>query len=92
VRVFENRVLWRTFQTKRNRVTGGWRKLNVEYLHNYSLPSTIGTIKSRRMRRSRHVAGIRKKRKECRIFLGNREEMRPMRRSLLEWIALKWFL
>jgi hypothetical protein len=40
-RVFENRVLRRSFGTKRDEVTGGWRKLHNEELHNlYSSPST----------------------------------------------------
>jgi hypothetical protein len=33
LRVFENRVLRRIFGPKRNRVTGGWRKLLNEELH-----------------------------------------------------------
>jgi hypothetical protein len=44
----------------------GWRKLPNEELHNlYSSPSIIGMIKSRRMRRSGHVA--RKKRRRMHI-------------------------
>jgi hypothetical protein len=40
--VFENRVLRRVFGPKRDRVTGGWRKLDNEELHNlYSSPSII---------------------------------------------------
>jgi hypothetical protein len=34
VRVFENRVLRRIFGPKRDEVTGGWRKLHNEELHN----------------------------------------------------------
>jgi hypothetical protein len=49
--VFENRVLGRIFGAKRDGVTGGWRKLHNEELHNlYSSPSIIRIIKSRRMR------------------------------------------
>jgi hypothetical protein len=49
--VFENRVLRRIFGPKRDRVTGGWRKLYNEELHNlYSSPCIIGMINSRRMR------------------------------------------
>jgi hypothetical protein len=51
LRVFENWVLRRIFGPKRDGVTGGWRKLHNEDLHNlYSLPSIIRIIKSRRMR------------------------------------------
>jgi hypothetical protein len=40
LRVFENRVLRRIFGPKRDEVTGGWRKLHNEELHNeYSSPS-----------------------------------------------------
>jgi hypothetical protein len=34
LRVFENRVLRRIFGSKRDEVTGGWRKLHDEELHN----------------------------------------------------------
>jgi hypothetical protein len=51
LRVFQNRVLRRMFGPKRDEVTGGWRKLHNEELHNlYSSPSIIRMIKSRRMR------------------------------------------
>jgi hypothetical protein len=47
--VFENRVL-RIFGPKRDEVTGGWRKLHNEELHNlYSSPHIIRMFKSRRM-------------------------------------------
>jgi hypothetical protein len=55
--VFENRVLRRIFAPKRDEVTGGWRKLYNEGLHNlYSSPSIIRMINSRRMRWAWHVA------------------------------------
>jgi hypothetical protein len=50
LRVFENRVP-RIFGPKANIVTGGWRGLHNEELHNlYSLPSIIRMINSKRMR------------------------------------------
>jgi hypothetical protein len=49
--VFENRVLRRIFVPKRDEVTGEWRKLHNEELHDlYSSPSKIRIIKSRKMR------------------------------------------
>jgi hypothetical protein len=58
VRVFENRVLRRTFGSKRNEVMEGWTKLHNEELHDfYSVPSIIRIIKSRKMRWARHVWG-----------------------------------
>jgi hypothetical protein len=62
LRVFENRVLRRIFGPKRDEVTGEWRKLHNEELRDlYSSPSIIRIIKSKRMRRAGHVAGMRKK-------------------------------
>jgi hypothetical protein len=50
LRVFKKRVL-RIVRPKRDEVTGGWRKLHNEELHNlYSSPNIITTIKSRIMR------------------------------------------
>jgi hypothetical protein len=49
--VFENKVLRRIFELKRDEVIGGWRKWHNEELHNvYCSPSIIRIIKSRRMR------------------------------------------
>jgi hypothetical protein len=51
LRVFENRLLRRIFRPKRDEVTGEWRKLHNEELHNlYSSPDIIKQIKSRQMR------------------------------------------
>jgi len=51
LRVFENRVLRRIFGPKRDKVTGGWRKLHNEELNDlYSTPNIVRAIKSRRMR------------------------------------------
>jgi hypothetical protein len=48
LRMFESRVLRRIFVLKRDEVTGGWRKLHNEGLHNlYSSPSIIRMTKSR---------------------------------------------
>jgi hypothetical protein len=39
--VFENRVLRRTFGPKRDEVTGEWRKLHNEELHNLYSPQIL---------------------------------------------------
>jgi hypothetical protein len=71
LRVFENRVLRRLFGTKRDEVTGGWRKLHSEKLHNlYCSPSIIKMIKSRRIRLVGHVARMGDKRNACRLLEG----------------------
>jgi hypothetical protein len=49
--MFENRVLRKIFGPKRDEVTGKWRKLHNEELHDlYSSPSIIRIMKARRMR------------------------------------------
>jgi hypothetical protein len=51
LRVFENRVLRRLFGLKRDEVTGEWRKLHNEELHDlYFTPTIARVIKSRIMR------------------------------------------
>jgi hypothetical protein len=56
LRVYENRVLRRIFGPKRDEVTGEWRKLHSEGLHDLnSSPSIIRIMKSRRMRWAGHV-------------------------------------
>jgi hypothetical protein len=60
-------------------VTGGWKKLHKEELHNlYSSPSVIRTIKSRRMRWAGHVARIGEKRNAYRLLMGKPERKRPV--------------
>jgi hypothetical protein len=55
--VFENKVLRRIFDPKRDGVTREWRKLHNEELYDpYSSPSVVRVIKSRRMRGTGHVA------------------------------------
>jgi hypothetical protein len=56
-RVFENRVLRKIFRPKREEVAGGWKTLHNEELHNlYASQNIIMVIKSRSIRRVRHVA------------------------------------
>jgi hypothetical protein len=81
LRVFENRVLRRIFGPKRDGVTGGWRKLHNEEIHNlYCSPSIIRIIKSRRMRWAGHVARMGEKRNVYRLLVGNPEGKRPLGR------------
>jgi hypothetical protein len=77
--VFENRVLRRIFEPKRNEVIGGWRKLNNEELHNlYSSPHIIRMIKSRRMRWLGHVAPVGDTGNAYSVLVGKPEGRRPI--------------
>jgi hypothetical protein len=79
LRVFENKVL-RIFGPKRDGVTGGWRKLHNEELHNlYASPSIIRIITSRRMRWAGHEARM-GKRNVYRLLVGKQEGKRPLAR------------
>jgi hypothetical protein len=70
LRVFENRVLRRIFGPKRDEVTGEWRKLHNEELHNlYRSPDIIRQVKSRRMRWAWHVARMGGDRKVYKILV-----------------------
>jgi hypothetical protein len=85
--VFENRVLRRIFGPKRDDVTGDWRKLHNEELHNlYSSPNIIRMIKSRRMRWVWHVARIGATRNAYRILVRKPEGKRPLGRLRRRWV------
>jgi hypothetical protein len=87
LRVFENRVLRRIFGPNRDGVTGGWRKMHNEELHNlYSSSSIIRNIKSRRMRWAGHVARMGEKRNVYRLLVEKPEGKRPLGRSRRRWI------
>ena len=54
--MFENRVLRRIFGSKRDGVTGEWRKLHNEELND--LYSSCNFVRMRRMRWAGHVARV----------------------------------
>jgi hypothetical protein len=71
LRVFEKRVRRRIFGPTRDEVTGEWRKLHSEELHNlYSSPDIISQVKSRRMRWVGHVARMGEERKVYKVLVG----------------------
>jgi hypothetical protein len=62
--VYENGVLRRIFGPKKADVTGEWRKLNNDELHNlYTYSNIINQIKSKRMWWAGHVRRIGRQRK-----------------------------
>jgi hypothetical protein len=80
-------MLRRISEPKRDGVTGGWRKLHNEELHNfYSSANIIRIIKSRRMRWAGHVARMGGKRNVYRLLVGKPEGKRPPRRQRRSWV------
>jgi hypothetical protein len=79
--VFENKVLRRIFEPKRNEVTGERRKLHSGEFHNlYSSPDIIRQIISQRMRWVGHVASMGEGRKVYRVLMGKPKGKRPLPR------------
>jgi hypothetical protein len=71
---------------KRDDVTGDWRKLHNEELHNlYFSPNIIRMIKSRRMRWAGHVARMGETRNAYRRLVGKPEGKRPLGRPRRRW-------
>jgi hypothetical protein len=95
--MFENRVLRRIFGPKREEVTGEWRKLHNEELHElYSSPNIVRLLKSIRMRWAGHVARM-GRREACIAFwwgtLREREHWGDPGvdgRIILGWIFRRW--
>jgi len=86
LRVFENRVLWRVFGSKREKVTGEWRKLHKEELRDiYPFPNIVLVVKSRRMRWMRHVARMGEGRGVHWVLVRKPEGKRPLVRPRRRW-------
>jgi hypothetical protein len=80
-------VLRRIFGPKTDDVTGEWRKLHNEELHDlYSSRSIIGMIKSSRMRWAGHVARMGEKRNAYRLLVRKPEGKRPLGRPRRRWV------
>jgi hypothetical protein len=92
--VFENRAPRKIFGPKRDEVTGEWRKLHNEELHDlYSSPNIIIVMKARRMRWAGHVARMREKRNAYRLLVGKqRERGYKEDQDVGGWIILGWIL
>jgi hypothetical protein len=87
LRVFENMMLRKTFGPKRDEVTGDWRKLHYEELHNlYSSPNIIRMITLRRMTWAGYIARMGGTRNGYTILVGKPEGKRPSGRPRRRWV------
>jgi hypothetical protein len=68
--VFTNRVLRRIFVPNRKEVTGGWKRINSEELHDF-VPLAVRMIRLMWMRWTVHVACIGEKRNICKVLVGD---------------------
>jgi hypothetical protein len=74
------------FGPKSDEVTGGWGQLHDGKFHNlYFPPNIIRMIKSRKMRRTGHVARMGENKTAYRILVGKPEGMRPLGRPRRMW-------
>jgi hypothetical protein len=93
LRVFENRVLRKIFEPKREE-DGSWRKLHNDELHSlYSSPNIVRVIKSRRMRWAGHVARMGREEVLTGFWLGGpkaRDHWEDL--SVCGRITLRWTL
>jgi hypothetical protein len=81
LRVFENRVMRRILEPKRDKVKGELRKPHNEELHVlYFSPYILRVIKSRIMKLAVHVARVGEERGVYTVLVGKPEEKKPMGR------------
>ena len=86
LRVFEKWVLRRIFESKRDEVTGEWKKLHNEVLNDlHSSPNIVRVINSRRMRWTGHVARMGERRGVYRVLVGKSEGKIPLARPERRW-------
>jgi hypothetical protein len=85
LRVLENRVLRRIFGPKRDEVTGEWRKLHNEELHDLYFPPTVVRVIKSRLRWAGHVARMGEARGVYRFLVGKPEGKRPLGRPRRRW-------
>ena len=77
----------RLFGSRRDEVTGEWRRLHKEELNDlYCSPNIVRVIKSRRMRLAGHLARMGEERGAYRVLVGKPEGKRPLGRPRRRWV------
>ena len=85
--MFENMVLRRIFGTRRDEVTGEWRRQHNEELYDlYPSPNVVRVIKSRRMRWAGHVALMGEESVVYRVLVEKPEGRRTLGRPRRRWV------
>jgi hypothetical protein len=94
LRMFENKVLRRIFGPKRDEVTGEWRQLHNEEVHDlFSSPNIIRIIKSKRLRWAENVARMEEKKNAYGLLVGKPEGKRLLGKPRHRWVViLGWIL
>jgi hypothetical protein len=86
LRVFENRVLRRYMDLRRDEVTGEWRKLhNGELNCLYSLPNILGGDKIEKIEMGGVCSTYGEGRGVYRVLVGKPERNRPLGRPRCRW-------
>jgi hypothetical protein len=80
--------------TEGDKVTGDWRKLHNDELHNlYSSPSVIRVMKSRRMKWAEHVARMGRRGMHTGYWWESQKERDHKEdQDVSSWIILQWIL
>jgi len=96
MRVFENRLLRRIFEPKREEMPRVWRRLHNEELHNlYPSPNIVRVITFRTMRGVGHVEQMRQMNNAYKILVGkskgkdHSEDPGVGGKIILEWMLGK---
>jgi hypothetical protein len=89
--VFENRVLRRIFELKRDEITEKCRKMHSKELQNLCKSPDIRQTKSWRTRWAGHVARMGQGRNVYRVLMRKPEGKRPLERPRHRWEdGIKW--
>jgi hypothetical protein len=86
LRVSEKRVLSKIFGSRRDELTGEWRKLHNEELNDlYSSPNIVRVVKSSRISWAGHVARMDERRGVYMVLVGKTEGKRRIGRPRRRW-------